>query len=104
MVEVELAKNVPHGALPDPTIVRETLIAIASSGLTAGVLTLIKTWVDARNGRKLKIKVGDVEVDATQMKEKDVLRILELLQEKADRKKIRDALLEGSKQPPLESR
>jgi hypothetical protein len=52
--------------------------------------------VDARNGRKLKIKVGEIEVEATQMAESDVLRIIELLQENADRKKIRDMLLKAA--------
>jgi hypothetical protein len=50
-----------------------------------------------KNGRKLKIKVGDIEVEATQMDEEDVLRIFTLLEEKADRKKIREQLLEASK-------
>ena len=58
---------------------------------------MLKSWVDAKNGRKLKIKVGDIEVEATQMKEKDVWRIFELLEEKADRKKIREALIEAGK-------
>jgi hypothetical protein len=80
-----------------PSVINDALVAIASSGLTAGVLALIKTWVDARNGRKLKIKVGDIEVEATQMKEEDVLRIFELLEEKADRKKIRELLLNAGK-------
>jgi hypothetical protein len=56
---------------------------------------LLKTWVDARNGRKLKIKVGDIEVEAAQMKEEDVLRIFELLEEKAAREKIREALIKA---------
>jgi hypothetical protein len=80
-----------------PVILRDTLIAMTSSGAIAGAYQLLKTWVDARNGRKLKIKVGDIEVEATQMNEEDVLRIFELLEEKADRKKIREALIEAGK-------
>jgi hypothetical protein len=54
-------------------------LMVAASGaiITSGVLTaayrLLETWVKARNGRKLKIKVGDIEVEATQMDEKDVI-------------------------------
>src|SRR3954447_26474635 len=70
---------------------------LVSSGAAVGAYQILKTWVDARNGRKLKIKVGDIEVEATQMKEEDVLRIFELLQEKADRKKIRELLISASK-------
>lgn len=81
-----------------PSVVYDALVAIASSGATVGVMQLLKTWVDARNGRKLKIKIGDIEVEATQMSEKDVLRIFELLQEKADRNKIRDVLLQAPRE------
>jgi hypothetical protein len=66
----------------------EVAAVIVSSGAVVAAYRLLKIWVKARNGRKLKIKVGDVEVEATQMKEEDVLRIFELLQEKADRKKF----------------
>jgi hypothetical protein len=79
-----------------PAVVYDVLLAIASSGATAGVMQILKTWVDARNGRKLKVKVGDIEVEATQMSEKDVLRIFELLQEKEDNKNIRDLLLSNN--------
>jgi len=81
-----------------PTVVYDALLAIASSGATAGAMQILKTWVDARNGRKLKVKVGDIEVEATQMSEKDVLRILELLQQKVDQKNIRDLLLSNDPQ------
>ena len=64
---------------------------------------LLGKWVEARNGRKLKIKVGDIEVEATQMKEKDVLRIFDLLQEKADRKKTRELLLKSGNNAEVRS-
>src|SRR4051794_25459906 len=66
---------------------------LVSSGLALGMYRVAKTWVNARNGRKLKIRIGDIEVEATQMKEEDVFRIFELLEEKADRKKIRELLM-----------
>lgn len=78
-------------------VVHTALLAIASSGITTAVFQMLNIWVNERNGRKLKIKVGDIEVEATQMKEEDVLRIFELLEEKADRKKIREALIEAGK-------
>jgi hypothetical protein len=45
-------------------------------------------------GRKLKIKSGYIEMEAT---EKEVLRICELLQVEADRKKMRDLLSKKAK-------
>jgi hypothetical protein len=56
-----------------------------------------ETWVDARHGRKLKLRVGEIEVEATQMSDADVLRIFELLQKKADQAQIRERLLEVNK-------
>jgi hypothetical protein len=75
-----------------PSIVNAVAVAIASSGLTATVLGLLRAWIDARNGRKLKIKVGDIEVEATQMAEKDILHLFDLIQQKADQQKIRTLL------------
>jgi hypothetical protein len=80
-------------ALPD---LKDALIAADSSGLTVGMYRLMKMWIDARNGRRLRISVGDVEVEATQMAEKDVLRLLELVQERADKAKITKLLLDST--------
>ncbi len=82
---------------PIPPDVKEVLKLVATSGIAAALYKLLKLWIENRNGRRLKIKVGDIEVEATQMKEEDVLRIFELLEEKADRKKIRELLLDANK-------
>jgi hypothetical protein len=74
-------------------------VAVASSGLTATVLNLLKAWIDARNGRKLKIRVGDIEVEATQMSERDILRLFDLMQQRADLQKVRALLLETRSLP-----
>jgi hypothetical protein len=78
-------------------LLSDVIALTISSGTAVGAYQLLRAWIDAKNGRKLKIKVGDIEVEATQMAEKDVLRIFELLQEKADTAKIRDLLLEANK-------
>jgi hypothetical protein len=82
--------------------VYDAAVLVASTGVPIAAYQLLKAWIDARNGRKLKIKVGDIEVEATQLAEKEVLRIFELLQEKADRAKIRELLLEtaNKRTPP----
>src|SRR5689334_8594339 len=38
------------------------------------IAALLGAYIQSRVGRKLKVKVGDIEVEATQMKEEDVLR------------------------------
>jgi hypothetical protein len=78
-------------------VVKDALIFFVSSGIARGAYQLLKTWVDAKNGRKLRLKIGDVEVEATQMDEGDVMRILELLEERSDRKKARELLLQAYK-------
>jgi hypothetical protein len=80
--------------------ITEVLALVASSGVAAGAYNLLKSWIDAKNGRKLRLKVGDVEVEATQMPEKDVLRLLALLQGNAEEQRIRDLLLEASASRP----
>jgi hypothetical protein len=85
-------QTVGEGEMLIPALVHGAMV-VASSGALVGAYNLLKTWVEARNGRKLKIKVGDIEVEATQMKERDVMRIFELLQEAGDRKKIRELLM-----------
>jgi hypothetical protein len=41
------------------------LVMGAASGLAAGIYQLFKARIDAKNGRKLKLKVGDIEVEPT---------------------------------------
>jgi hypothetical protein len=80
---------------------QQWLIMGASSAvalkLSRGMYDLFKLWVDARNGRKLKIRVGDIEVEATQMSQQDVFRIVELLEQRAEGREIRAALLKNSR-------
>jgi hypothetical protein len=80
--------------------ITQVLTLLASSGVAAGAYNLLKAWIAAKNGRKLRLKVGAVEVEATQMPEADVLRLLELLQKNAEEKKIRDLLLQTPQKPP----
>ena len=77
-------------------VVQHGFAFAASSGVAIGTYNLFKTWIDARNGRKIKIKIGDLEVETTQMKEAEVVRLFELLEEKADRRKMRELLLKAN--------
>ena len=55
--------------------ITQVLTLVASSGIPTGGYNLLKSWIDAKNGRKLKLKVGDIEVEATQMAEEERGRI-----------------------------
>ena len=83
-------------------VVRSTTSGVAltlttSSGIAGAAYKIATTWLAARNGRRFKVKVGDIEVEATQISEKDFLRFFELVQEKADQAKIRELLLKPNK-------
>jgi hypothetical protein len=59
----------------------EFLTLIGSTGVAAVIYKLLRLWVDSRNGRKLKVKIGDLEVEATQL---DVDNFLSVLKEIRD--------------------
>jgi hypothetical protein len=63
----------------------ETLLSfglfIGSTGIAAGLYNLLKTWVDSKNGRKIRIKIGALEVETTQMSEEKFLKFLKDLKE-----------------------
>ncbi|MBV9764948.1 MAG: type VI secretion system contractile sheath large subunit [Acidobacteriaceae bacterium] len=104
IAQVSAAAHVPFIAAARPELFQNAgLVLGAASGLATGIYQLFKARIDAKNGRKLRIKVGDIEVEATQMNEAEVLRIFELLNEKAEEKKIREALLQANTQPPSKS-
>jgi hypothetical protein len=56
---------------------REILLLLGSSGLAATLYNLLKAWVDNKNGRRFRIKIGDFELEATQMSLKQFLRLFE---------------------------
>jgi hypothetical protein len=55
-------------ALAVPKI-HEILVLLGSSGAAAAVYQLLKAWIDARNGRKIRLRLTDFEVETTQMSE-----------------------------------
>jgi len=49
---------------------------ISSTGLGVGIYKLLRLWLDSRNGRRIRIKIGDVELEATQLTKDDFLSLL----------------------------
>ncbi len=66
----------------------ETLVSfilfIGSTGIVAGLYNLLKTWVDSKNGRKLRVKIGALEVETTQMSEEQFFNFLKKVKEFED--------------------
>jgi hypothetical protein len=62
-----------------PDIFVNFLAFIGSTGIAAGFYNVLKTWAEAKNGRKIRIKIGDFEVETTQMSEKQFMKLLDRL-------------------------
>jgi len=72
-------------------LIGEILLFIGSTGLATAAYNLLKTWVEERNGRRIRIKVDDIELEATQMSEKQFLALFEkikILKNDGDPEKI----------------
>jgi hypothetical protein len=70
-----------HAAFPPE--VAEFLIDI-TTGVSALVLVL-KLWVSLKNGRKIKVKTNYVEVEATQLTEKQFLKLFRAIKDYGDK-------------------
>ena len=75
-----------------PQFIKDILLIAASSGTTAFLFQLIRSWVDSRNGRKLRVRIGELELEATQMKPDEFLSLLESIQGLQESNEIRKAI------------
>lgn len=98
-IDVDIQSDKFRGFAPNAVL---GALMPAAPLLGAALGFVLRGWIDSRNGRKLKIRVGEIEVDATQMKETDVVRIFDLLQEKAEGRRIRNMLMEHGSKPQSE--
>ncbi len=69
-----------------PPTVAEIVLYLGTSGVALAGYKLLKLWVESKNGRKLRVKMGDFEIEATQMSERQFQRMFDILYEQ--RKKI----------------
>jgi len=96
-----------------PPSMAEVLRAVQSSGVFGHVVltaisfrvlqlapNILKAWVDSRNGRKIRVKIGpDFEIEASQLSEKQFLRLFEIL---AARREAKSAARETIDKQSLE--
>lgn len=73
-----------------------TLVSCTGGGV--GIYKMLRLWLESRKGRRIRLKIDDVELEATQMTSKDFLRLLEsaLKMRNQERQKRRPEGLEGS--------
>src|SRR5262245_59761629 len=80
---------------PVPTIVRDALMVLFSSGVTTALYHLLRAWVDKKNGRKIRFKAGDTELDVTQMDETDFMKLFQVLTKWYEEERGRGAAVGG---------
>ena len=65
-----------------PPEIAEIIFYLGSSGVALALYKLMRLWVDTINGRKLRVKVGNIEIEATQLSEKKFLKLLEVTRDR----------------------
>jgi hypothetical protein len=76
-----------------PQFIKDILLVAASSGTTAFLFQLIRSWIDSKNGRRLRVRLGDLELEATQMKSDEFLSLLESIQGLQESNEIKKAIV-----------
>jgi len=80
--EMYMDMGVYHGrrafGMVPPTI-PEIIFFLSSSGIAVGLYKLLRLWVDSKNGRKIRVKTGDFEIETTQISEKKFLKLYDIL-------------------------
>lgn len=70
-------------------------VVAASAGAKAVASEALRAWVDIRNGKRTRIKVGDVDVESTQSDEESLLRLLSKAIAAEDQKRRADSERKG---------
>lgn len=78
-ISTEEGQQVSRG-MPPP--IAELILYLGTSGIAVALYELLRLWIEAKNGRKIRVKMGDFEVEATQMSEKQFRRLFEILNER----------------------
>jgi len=75
--------------------ISDSIVVAASSGATTIVYQAIRNWIDTRNGRRIKLRIGELELETTQLSQEEFLRLLSAVREIRDSDKVRAKLLEA---------
>ena len=76
-------KGEPAARAFPPEIV-ELAAWLGSSGVALALYKALKLWVDFKNGRRIKIVDGSLEVEATQLNQEQFVGLLETLRQKQE--------------------
>jgi hypothetical protein len=69
-----------------PPEIAEIIYYLGSSGMAVALYKLLRLWVESINGRKIRVRMGDFEIEATQMSEKKFLKLMDILHKREKQK------------------
>jgi hypothetical protein len=81
--------------------ISDSLVIAASSGATTLLYQAIRGWIDTRNGRRIKLRIGELELETTQLSQEEFLRLLSVVREIHNSDQIRTKLLEAGIQTEI---
>lgn len=62
----------------------ELALTIGTGSLAAALYKLLRAWIDLRNGRRIKVKIGSLEIETTQLNPDDFERLLQTIKKAHD--------------------
>ena len=86
-----------------PPEIAELAAWIGSSGVALALYKSLRLWVDFKNGRRIKIVDGGLEVEATQLTQEQFVELLDALRQRretlADANELKEALAQKGLNP-----
>jgi hypothetical protein len=71
------------------------LVGIPSSLLAAFIYDAIRSWLDPKNDGRIRVKIGDVEVETTKLSQEEFRKLLQVAHDLNNEDKIISKLLES---------
>jgi GNAT superfamily N-acetyltransferase len=75
--------------------IADALVLAASSGGGALLYQAIRGWIDVRNGRRIRLKIDDLELETTQLSQDEFLKLLEVVREIQQSDQLKKKLVEA---------
>lgn len=60
----------------DPPTFMDIATVVASGGVGIAVYRILRLWLDGVNGRRFRIRIGEIEVEATQLPKQQFLQLI----------------------------
>jgi hypothetical protein len=70
-----------------PEIIQTLFVSLPLSGTAIALYKLLKLWIMDKNGRRIKVKIGDFELETTQLTDKQFVKLIERISSLESKKK-----------------